>query len=78
MYKILSQSVKKYVTMRKIILPVTLTAVPEDEQRSIIWFLILETVSDCEIHARLCTIYGAQNVIAKSTGDLWVQRFKMG
>ncbi len=43
------------------------TAVPWDEQRSVIWFLMLENVSGSKIHVRMCTVYGTQNVITKST-----------
>ncbi len=52
---------------RKITMAVTLTAVLKDEQRSVIQFLTLENVSRSEIHARMCAVYGAQNVNTKST-----------
>ncbi len=42
-------------------------AVPEDEQRSVIQFLLLENVSVSESHLRMCAVYGVQNVITKST-----------
>ncbi len=48
----------------------TLTVVPKDEQRSVIWFLTLENVSGM----RMCTVYGMQNVITKSTVNQWVQK----
>ncbi len=52
-------------------------AVPQNELRSVIGFLMLENLSSCEIHMRMCILYGAQNVIAKSTVNRWVQRFKV-
>ncbi len=33
-------------------------AVPKDEQRCVIQFLTLENVSACEIHMRMCVVYG--------------------
>ncbi len=45
----------------------TPTAVSKDKQQSVIQFLMLENVSGSEIHTRMCVVYGAQNVIAKST-----------
>ncbi len=38
----------------------TLTAVPKDEQLSVIWFLMLENVSGSEIHWRPRVVYGVQ------------------
>ncbi len=58
-------------------MPVTARAVPKDEQRMVIWLLILENVLDGEIHVRMCVVYGVQNVITKSTVDTRVQRFKV-
>ncbi len=52
---------------RKIMMAVTLTAVPKYELRNVIRFLMLEYVSSNEIHTRMCMIYGPQNVITKST-----------
>ncbi len=45
----------------------TLTAIPEDEKRSIIQFLTLENVLGAEIHTRMCVAYGMQNAITKLT-----------
>ncbi len=45
----------------------TLTAVLKDEQRSVVWFLILENISGSEIHTRMYVVYGMQNVITTST-----------
>ncbi len=45
----------------------TSIAVPNDEQQSVIRFLMLENDLGGEIHARMCAVYGAQNVITKST-----------
>ncbi len=53
--------------MRKITLAATPTAVPKDEQQSVVWFSILENVSDREIQVRMCVVYGMQHVITKST-----------
>ncbi len=50
----------------------TLATVPKDKQRNVIRFLILENISDSEIQAIMCM---AQNVITKSIGNQWVQRF---
>ncbi len=55
--------------MRKI----TVTAVSKDEQQNVILLFTLENVSGNEIHE--CVVYGAQNVITKSTVNQWVQRF---
>ncbi len=41
-------------------------AVPEDEQQSVIWVLMLENVSGSEMHARIFGMYCTQNVITKS------------
>ncbi len=53
--------------MRKITMAVTPNAVPKDEQRSVIRFSLLENVLGSEIHTKMCVVYGAQNVITKST-----------
>ncbi len=49
------------------------TAVPKDEQRSVIQFLTQENVLGSEIHARTCVVYGVLNVTAESTVNQWVQ-----
>ncbi len=49
---------------------VTPTAVPKEKQRSVIRFLTLENVLFSEIHARMCVVYGATNIITNQ----WVQR----
>ncbi len=36
----------------------TLTTVPKNEQRNVIWFSLLEYVSGSEIHMRMCMVYG--------------------
>ncbi len=36
------------------------TAVLKDKQRSVIPFLMLENISDSEIHARMSSVYGAE------------------
>ncbi len=67
--------------MRKVTITLTLTAVPKDEQRSVIQFIILKNVSGSEIHVRMCVmcvVYGVQNVITKSTVNPWAQGFKTG
>ncbi len=51
--------------MRKIV-KATQTAVPDDEQQSVIQFLSLENVSCSEIHMKMCVVYGVLNVISKS------------
>ncbi len=56
---------------------VTATAVPKDQQRRVIQVLMLENVSDSEIHAKICVVYGMQNVITKSTLNQWVQKLKV-
>ncbi len=53
--------------MRKIMLASTLPAVPNDEQWTVIRFLMLENVSGSEIHMRMCVEYSVQHVIIKST-----------
>ncbi len=53
--------------MRKVAMTATLTVVPKDEQQSVIWFLMLENVSNSEIHVRMCVVYGIEKVITKST-----------
>ncbi len=64
---------------RKIMMAVTPTAVPKDEQQSVIfWFLTLESVSGSEIPVRMHQVNGAQNVITKSIVNRWVQRLKAG
>ncbi len=55
---------------------VMLRAVPKRKQRTIIQFLTLENVSRCQIHVRMCVVYGVQNVITKSVANPWVQIFK--
>ncbi len=52
------------------------TAVPKDKQY-VIQFSTLKNVLCCEIHTRMCMVYGAQNVITKSTVIRGVQRFKV-
>ncbi len=52
--------------MRNITTAATTIVVPEDTQRSVIRFLMLESVSVGEIHERMCAVYGMQNVITKS------------
>ncbi len=54
----------------------TLIVVPKYEQLGVIQFLKMENVSDSEIHARMCKMYGVQNIIIKSTVNQRVQRFK--
>ncbi len=54
----------------------TLMVVPKNEQRSVIWFLMLENVLGGESHIRKCVVYAVQTVITKSTVNRWVQRFK--
>ncbi len=39
---------------------------------------MLENVLGSEIHVRMCVVYGAHNVITKSTMNLWIQKFKVG
>ncbi len=56
---------------------VTPTAVGKDKQRTVIEFLVPVNLSGIEIHTRMCVVYGAQNVITKSTVNRWVQRFKV-
>ncbi len=63
--------------MRKIMIAATATTVPKDKQQNVVWFLTLENVSGGKIHTRMCMVYGAQNVITKSTVNKWVQRFKV-
>ncbi len=66
-------TLKNYMVMRKIMMAVTLTVVPEDEQRSVILFLLIENVSYSEIHMRMYVMYDLKNVITKSTVNKWVQ-----
>ncbi len=47
----------------------TPTAVPEDKQQKVIWFLMLENVSGGEICTGMCVVYGVRNAITKSTVD---------
>ncbi len=42
---------------------VTLTAVPKEEGRSVIWFLALQNVSGSENHTRMCAVHGVQNIV---------------
>ncbi len=58
------------ITPRKIMIAVTQTAVPKDEEQSVIYFLMLENVLGSEIYARMCVVYGMQNVITKSLCEL--------
>ncbi len=51
----------KKTVMRKITMAVILIAVPKDKSQSVTQFLKLQNVSDREIHARMCVVYGAQN-----------------
>ncbi len=45
----------------------TQTAVPKDEQQSVIRFLTLENVSGSEVHVRMFAVSGMQKFITKST-----------
>ncbi len=45
--------------MTRKILMATITAVPIDEQRSVIWFLVLENSLGSEIHTRMRAVHGA-------------------
>ncbi len=54
------------------------TSVLEDNQRSVVWFLMLENVLGHEIHAKMYVVYGVQNVIIKSIVNRRVQRFNVG
>ncbi len=55
--KFCSSRLKNYVARRKIMMVGTPTVVPEDEQRNMIWFWVIENVLGREIHTRLCVIY---------------------
>ncbi len=62
--------------MRRIKIATTPTAVQNDGQWSVIRFLTLENVSESEVHARMCIVYGTQNVITKSTVNHRIEKFK--
>ncbi len=56
----------------------TYTAVPKNKQQSVIRVLMIENVSGSEIRARICVVYGTENIITKSTVNWWVERFTLG
>ncbi len=64
--------------MRKITMTTALTAVPKDEEWSVIQLLTLENISGSVSHMRMCMVYGGQNIIPKSIVNQWVHRFKVG
>ncbi len=60
----------KITVIRKITIAATLTAVPQDKQRSVIPFLTPENISVSEIQIRMWVVYGVQNAITKSTATV--------
>ncbi len=56
----------------KIMMTAHQAVVSKDAQRSIIRLLTLEIFLGREIHMRMYTVCGAQNVITKSTVNQWV------
>ncbi len=48
--------------MRKIIVTAIPRTVLKDKQWSVIQFLMLENVLGCEIHMRMCVVYGVHKI----------------
>ncbi len=56
----------------------SITIYTQNKQGSDILFSTLENVSGREIHTRMLTLCGTENVVTKSTLNRWIQIFKAG